>query len=210
MMLFGAALLFSAVEGYAQTPNLQFGVIGGVSIAKLVGDDVEDAESRNAPFFGGTLVVQPAGSLGFETGFLYMPKGASSSFDDGTQEVTGTLKFDYVEVPLLLRLGINLQGSPIKPVVLLGGYVGFKAGCEVEAEGDGASAEFDCEQIDLEIKGVDYGVTGGLSVDIPVGARAILTPTARYSRGLTDVPDVDDADVKNSAIQLGASFRISL
>ena len=204
-MLLGAALLFGAVEGYAQAPGLQFGVIGGVSIANLVGDDVEDSDSRSAPFFGGTLVVQPAGSLGFETGFLYMPKGASTDFDEGT----GTLKLDYVEVPLLLRLGINMLG-PIKPVILLGGYVGFKASCKVEGEGDGFSAEVDCDEFELETKSMDYGLTGGLSVDIPVGDRAILSPTVRYSRGLADIPDVEDTDVKNSAIQLGAALRIRL
>lgn len=205
MMLLGAALLFSAAEGYAQTP-LQFGVIGGVSIANFSGDDVGDADSRSAPFFGGTLVVQPTGSLGFETGFLYMPKGSSTDFEGGT----GTLKIDYVEVPLLLRLGINLAASPIKPVVLLGGYVGFKAACEVEGEGDGVSAEIDCDEFDFDVKSTDFGVTGGLGVDIPIGARAILTPTARYSRGLTDVPDVDAADAKNSAVQIGAALRIKL
>lgn len=204
-----ALLLVSGASLHAQAP-IQLGVAGGVSIADVTGDDTEDASSRTAPFFGGVLVWQPMGIAGFQTGLYYVGKGAES--DLGGE--TGKVKINYVEIPLLLRLALRMGESAIRPVITAGGYVAFKASCDVEA-GD---FEAECDEVfsdlaeeDVEVESVDYGVSAGLAIDIPVGERTIVAPLVKYSRGMRDIFKVDPSlDAKNTAVQVGVEVRVKM
>lgn len=209
MLLLLALLLLAAPGLYAQNSSLQVGAGAGLAISNFTGDDAEDTDTRNAPFFGGVLVWHPAGAmLGFETGAFYVSKGASGE-DEG---VDVEFKIGYVEVPLLLRLGFPME-SGITPVVNLGAAVAFKASCKVGGSEGGVSVEVDCDEGGYDVKGVDFGGTAGVAVDIPIGARAVLAPFARYTLGLANIPDVDEADdvdLKNTTLQFGAMIRMRL
>jgi hypothetical protein len=75
----------------------------------------------------------------------------------------------------------------------------------------GISASFDCEEIELETKSVDFGLVPGAGVGFPVG-RAKIVVGGRYDLGLTSINDVegDDESVKNRAWQFmaGVAFPI--
>jgi hypothetical protein len=201
----------------AQSP-FQLGIAGGVAISNLDGDDVEGAASRTMGYFGGVLVWQPAAMLGFETGVYYVPKGAESDFEGED----GTIKLNYVEVPVLLRLAFPLAQSSIRPVLTVGGTVAFKASCDLEADAGGASVNIDCDEffellgdefgVDTEVQSVDFGLTAGLAADIPVGERVILSPAVKYTRGLRDVLEIDgfSVDAKNSSFQVGLALRFRI
>ncbi|HSJ64350.1 MAG TPA: porin family protein [Gemmatimonadaceae bacterium] len=212
-----ALLLVSAVTLPAQTP-VQIGVAGGVAINDVVGDDTEGAESRTTGYFGGVLVWQPAGMVGFETGIYYVPKGAEFN-EDG---VNGTIKLNYVEVPLLLRLALPISQSPIRPVLTIGGAVAFKSSCDVEGEGGGVSVEIDCDEfftlledevgVKAEMQSVDYGVVAGLAVDFPAGERMVISPSIRYVRGLRDILEIGgtSVDARNAGFQVGIALRLGI
>jgi hypothetical protein len=212
MLLIAAAFVVTAQAAAAQTGPLQIGPAAGVAITTFVGSDADDADSRTSPYFGASVVYHPVlAMLGFESGVYYVQKGASTRFEGAT----GTLKLTYIEIPLLLRLGMNLQNSAIRPYAALGGSIGFNTGCSVEAAFGGVSVSFDCDDPEMEgelaVRAVDFGISGGAGVDIPVGMRGVLTPSLRYTHGLTSVDDgTPRADLKNSAFQLGVSFRFSL
>lgn len=206
------ALLTLLVSGTAAQSSLQLGVGAGAAITTLTGSDTDGAESRTSIFIGASLVVHKPGSLlGFETGLFYVPKGATTEGDgfDGALEIT------YFEIPALLRLGLKLQNSNVMPVLLLGGSLGIKSGCKVSATSGTASVDIDCDDSsfggELDLKSLDLGISVGAGVDIPIGTRAVLAPSLRYTRGLSDIGDTsDNADAKNSAFQIGAAFRLKL
>lgn len=208
-LLFLALLLLAAPGLYAQNSSLQVGAGAGLAISNFTGDDAGDTDTRNAPFFGGVLVWHPAGAmLGFETGAFYVSKGASGE-EEGVEV---EFKIGYVEVPLLLRLGFPMA-SGITPVVNLGGAVAFKASCKFGGADEGVSVEVDCEEAGYDVKSVDFGGMAGVAVDIPISARAVLAPFARYTLGLANVPDADegdDVDLKNTSFQFGAMIRVRL
>lgn len=193
----------------AQSP-VQFGVQTGLSIATLVGSGAGDVGSRVFPFVGGTLVVHHEGSfIGFQTGLAYVPKGASTYF----QGALYTLETSYLEIPLLVRIGLPLKSSNIMPVFSVGGSVGIKAGCNLSAQSGNASSGLACDDTALQgqfnLKTFDIGLTGGLDVDIPIGQRIVLAPGLRYTRGISVIGDTSyNADASNSAFQIGVSFRI--
>jgi hypothetical protein len=212
------ALLCGSVAATEAQAPIQLGVAGGVGFQNVKGDDTEGADSRTTGYFGGVLVWQSAGIAGFETGVYYMPKGAEADFEGATAEI----KLTYVEVPLLLRIAPTMGESAIRPVILAGGFVAFKSKCEVEGESGGVSVTIDCDEffsmiddetdVEAEVQSLDYGITGGLAVDIPVGERAILSPVVRYTRGLKDVLEVDgeSIDAKNDGFTVGVAVRIRM
>ena len=210
-------LIGSAAAVQAQAP-IQLGAAGGAGFHDVVGDDTDGADTRTTGYFGGVLVWQPAGIAGFETGVYYMPKGAEADFEGASAKI----KLNYVEVPVLLRLALSMGESQIRPVIVAGGFVAFKSKCEVEGESGGVSATIDCDEffamiedetdVVAEVQSMDYGVTGGLAVDIPVGERAIIAPVVRYTRGLKDILEIDgeSIDAKNAGFTAGVAVRIRM
>lgn len=194
----------------------QAGVSVGAAISDISGDDTQGIDSRTAPYFGLSLVGQPATIIGFETGLYYVSKGAS--VDDEDVEVD--IKPTYLELPLLLRLALPSGESGIRPVIKAGGYMAFQSSCDVEARGGGVSIEVDCDELfdligedeESEIQSVDYGVKAGVAVDIPIGERVVLAPELIYTRGLRDILEVDGESIEgtNSTFQIGIGVRLRL
>ena len=209
----GVLFVVAAQSLSAQTSAIQVGVEAGAVISSIVQNAESGFKSRKSPYGGVSLVVQtPTSRIGFQTGLLLVPKGATSDFG----EADATFALNYVEVPLLLRLGMPVQGSKIIPTLLLGGSVGIKTSCKLKAESGSQSDSVDCDdptsQGDVDIRTVDLGVSGGVEVAIPVGTRFFLAPTARYTRGLRSIVagDTEGQSPKNGAFQIGAMFRIRM
>jgi hypothetical protein len=96
---------------------------------------------------------------------LYSQKGAEDPF------LRGTYKLDYVDVPVLLRLGV-----PVSRLADAGVYVGPSIGIPVRAEFEYDDGFDDAEEANLDLGiavGVDYWA-GPFGVDL------------RYTAGLQD------------------------
>lgn len=199
-----AATLVTADDAAAQ--SFQFGPVAGVSIANVTGDDAGETDSRTG-FFGGAQVIwQAPGSLfGFETGAMYVQRGAKSSEAD----LDGTVELDYIAVPLMLRVAPPMDASSFTPVFGLGGEAAFKVGCSVSGEAEGVEVDVDCDEMAdfIETKSFDFGLAASVGLDFPVG-RMTLAPFAKYTYGLTSIDDSEaEVDVKNSGFLVGAALR---
>jgi opacity protein-like surface antigen len=210
--LFASAVLVSALSGVvsAQGSMIQIGVEAGAAIAKTVGEDDVGLDSRKAPYLGATLIVQKPGAVvGFQTGLMYTPKGMA--FEDSESKATFAL--NYVEVPLLLRIS-PFKSAKVIPSFVVGATAGLKVSCNIKVELEGVTAKSDCDDVDegLQVKSFDFGLSGGAEVAIPIGTRMMLAPTLRYTRGMINIPDTDDATdkAKNTAFQFGVGFRIRM
>jgi hypothetical protein len=207
----GWMVLIAAHSVAAQSSELQFGVEGGASIATLTGSGSPGSQARTAGSFGAVLVFASAHSaFGFETGVAYVPKGAASA-SSGTRV---NLETSYTEVPLLLRMGLPLQGSHILPTLAVGASVGFNTGCRISFSTSSGSGAYDCNskaalsQSAFNLRAVDLGVTAGVGVDIPLSSAVVLAPAVRYTRGVSTISSSAKApDAVNSAFQLGAGLR---
>jgi hypothetical protein len=99
---------FLCTAGTAMAQPAVFGVKAGINLATVTFDPEpdEDVLDRRTGFVGGLFVVVPASDrLGFQGEVLFSQKGAS---EDGG---AGDLALDYLEVPLLLRVG---TASPLE------------------------------------------------------------------------------------------------
>jgi hypothetical protein len=167
--------------------GLKFGIKGGANIANVNGnftDTIADWKST-VGFCGGIFLELNFGRvLTIQPEVLYTMKGADAG--------TGKLKFDYLEIPILLKLRIP-TGS-LHPFVFAGPAFGFN----LKAVLDGVEVN--------DMPTADYSAVlgGGLQL-----GRSIHLDV-RYTMGLQklEIPDLETIDLKNGVLSatIGLAF----
>jgi len=133
-------------------------------------------------------------------------KGAKEKESIQGETIELTVSLDYIEIPLLLKLIIPIEGSSVHPAIFAGPAVGFNTTAKGKVEYAGESYEDDLE----DIKSTDFGLVFGGGVGFPVGNNE-LGFDVRYILGLSSVDDsADPADVKNNVINFNAYFGFNL
>jgi hypothetical protein len=193
--------------------QMQLGLKAGLNIASVGGGDVdeyfdESPDSRTGFNAGIFFMYQFNKMFALQPEAYYTMKGATDNFGG----VDFTLKLDYIEVPVLLKLIIPVQGSNITPSVFVGPAVGFNMDAKVKAEYQGQSAE---EDIDSLVTSTDFSIIFGAGLGFMVGKNE-LGVDIRYSLGLSSWddssynPSGDPYDVKNNVLSFNAYFGFTL
>ena len=131
-------------------------------------------------------------------------KGATANI----MNVDVTFTYDYVEVPVLLKLIIPVEGSSIKPSIFAGPSLGFNTTAKVKGESGNASAE---EDIKDYTKSTEFSLAFGGGIGFNVGHNE-LGFDVRYVLGLTTTDDSPgtDAEVKNTVISINVYWGFIL
>lgn len=209
-LLCAASAVIGSAQLAAQAPanRARIGVMGGINLAKLAGDDVDDAKNRVGVLGGLSYVRNWGGAAGLEMDILYSAKGVKSV--EGNDEFT--IKLNYLEIPVLLRYDFP-STSAVRPHLAIGPSLAFRTGCGAETKTGGASVSVDCDELqeglDVKLKSFDLGATVGGGLDFAMG-RNTFTVGARYTMGLMAVADADDDDTKNRVISLFAGISMPL
>ncbi|MFO7733027.1 MAG: porin family protein [Candidatus Aminicenantes bacterium] len=201
------AVVVAAFAGLVLMPapaaaDLRFGIKGGVNAAKIFGEDadLEGDWQNKLGFCAGVFLQLNIGSvLTIQPEVLYTMKGAKleETFEDVTY--TGKLLFDYLEIPLLVKL--RIPTGRVSPFVFAGPSIGFKLSSKIKFTGGGESSEEDLD----ELKSVDYGAIFGAGLNL--GRSFHLD--VRYSMGLQkliDDPEIGTIDIKNGVISATVGF----
>jgi len=197
LLLAFASLIFVTVPASAM-PGLQAGVKGGLNIANQTSDnsDMELADSRSGMALGAWVRVPATPMVSIQPEALFSMKGDREE-DAG---VTGTVKIDYLEVPVLAKLSLA-KASPAKPSLFVGPSMGFNLSAKSEVDGAGAPMDGETDIKDYT-KSVDFGVVfgGGLEYNN-------FGLDLRYTLGLSNINDTgSDAEVKNNVISIMGSY----
>jgi len=183
--------------------QISLGFQGGLSLATVGGSDLDDLDPSYRKGFGlGAFLELPVGEvLSIQPEFLYLQKGMQES----EQGVDVTFAIDYVEIPVLLRINVPVEGN-IAPYFLVGPAVAFKAGCEIRGEDQGVEVTVDCDEAEVEIKSMDLGGVVGVGLSFGAGPGNFHVG-ARYNYGLTILDDSgEDDDVKSRAFSFLAGY----
>jgi hypothetical protein len=193
-----AGLLLSSTAA-AQRPAPKFGILAGVSLATLGGEDVEGEVASTTTFFGGGFAeIGLSRNLAFRPELLFSRKGA----EDDTDVLE--IKIDYIEIPLLLQLRVPPTSDSrwaLSPHFYIGPAIALKVNCEASSGGIDA----DCDEIFDETKSIDFsGLAGaGLSFgQLQIGIRYVYGFTKPFEA------DGESIDAKNRVFSayLGWSF----
>jgi len=194
----------------ASAQGIKLGVKGGVNIADIGGKDADSLGSTKtkAGFVGGVFAEIMIGDMfAIQPEVLYSQKGIK------VEDVGATAKFklDYIEVPVLFKVNIPIEGSKVRPSVYAGPAVALKASCKVSGSLGGVSVDVDCDDpsIDVPVKSTDFGVAFGGGIAFDVGG-AEVGVDVRYTLGLSKVSDDPDPfDIKNRVISIMGTVGFS-
>jgi hypothetical protein len=167
--------------------DVRFGIKAGANVANVNGnfaDSLSDWKST-VGFCGGIFIELNFGQvLTIQPEALYTMKGADSG--------EGKLKFDYLEIPILLK--IRIPTGSIHPFVFAGPAFGFKLKALIE----GVKIE-DMPKSDYSaVFGGGFQLGASIHIDV------------RYTMGLQKltIPDLETIDLKNGVLSatLGLAF----
>jgi len=195
------------------------GIKLGLNLANFGGSDADimDGKKMRMGLAGGGFITYSFSDMwAIQPEILYTMKGAKYEGTEvipisATQSVNAdykvTIKMDYLEIPVLLKLMIPSQ-SGFKPCLMAGPALGIKMSSKEKAEvtvlGVSASTETDM----TDVKSTDFGLVFGAGFGYEVGGGAI-TFDARYELGMSTIDNSSNAgDIKNNAISffVGYSF----
>lgn len=191
---------------------------GGVNLSEFVGgslaaDGTTGDRRRGLDLgFGFTPVRVSSAALAVEV--YYRQKGAKGLSQLADPGSAGTLEIglDYVEVPVLLRVGIPLTGG--LGLYLQGGPAfAWRIDCGIQAASGGGQITPDCDDISGEnlestLRDYEQGIVGGAGLEFrfPRGMGAV-TLDGRLVRGLTRITEDEDSPKNQSvSLMLGYSF----
>jgi hypothetical protein len=188
--------------------QMQLGLKAGLNIATVSGDDADNLfetslDSRTG-FNGGIFFMYQFNKMfAIQPEAYYTMKGASTT----SMDVDITLKLDYVEIPVLIKVIIPTEGTGLKPSLFVGPALAFNTGAKIKGEYQGQSEEID---IDSVVTSTDFSLIFGGGVGFMIGNNE-LGVDIRYSLGLTSWDDTSDPiDVKNNVLSFNAYYGFTL
>jgi hypothetical protein len=163
--------LAAATPAFAQVGG---GIKAGVNLAQISGSD--DSPDTRIGTIAGVFLITNQGLIAFQPELLFSMQGAKFTF--------GTAKADYVQIPLLLRIG-----SSSKNKASLYGLVGPSLGILVQDD-----------FFEDAVERTDVGATVGAGVTF---SRFLVE--ARFTAGLTDFAKGSNA-FKNRVFSVMGGF----
>jgi len=196
LLILTAIILFGFKSVNAQDVN--FGAKAGVNFASFLGDKDHNDKTRTAFHVGLVAEFMISDDFSFQPELMYSAQGGSyENAQDGEGLYDGTLKNDYLNVPLMAKYyvaeGFSLEAGP---------QVGFLLSAKDDWE-DVQTGESDTEDWKDFYKGIDFGVNFGVGYKLEGG----LNFGARYNLGLSNIwDDSEDFKTQNGVIQVSLGY----
>jgi hypothetical protein len=189
------ALLVSAVAAPTSAQGVQAGIKLGANLASATVDSGEEENLENkAGLAAGGFVRVGSRAFAVQPEVLFSMKGGQDP--EGGDEFT--LALNYVEIPVLLRLG--LPAGAVAPFLVVGPAIGLRLSAKADPGGVDVKDDF---------KSTDVGIAIGGGIEL-----GRLSLEARLTQSLNDIvteqghAEIVEGQVKNRVISflLGITF----
>jgi hypothetical protein len=198
--------LIPSVVAAQRMGDMTFGIMGGPQFATLKEDpDPTEVEyGYKAGVLAGVFLAIPLTDVfSIEPQALFSQKGADVDGTGAKSSLDGSIRINYIEIPVLLKVRFPMSYSQVTPFLFAGPSFAFRVGCTARGEILTATGSEDCDKVGngtlLDLKSTDVGLTGGGGIQFNAGGYP-LRLDARYTWGLTDINDSGDArEIKNRA-----------
>jgi len=187
----------------------QIGVKTGLNIASL--NFSGNSFDSKLGFTGGAFFkYQFSEMFALQSEIYYTMKGATDKFEFlvdttyNTNTVDLTISYNYLEVPVLVKLMIPIHDSYIKPTISAGPFIGLNLTSKVKRITKGESEESDVNNVIP----VEFGLQFGGGIGFMFG-RNELGLDFRYIFSLISIIE-DGPDIKNNVINFNVYFGFSL
>lgn len=194
--------------------QMTVGVMAGLQYAKVSQDpEPTDVEFKYKPglLAGGFLGIPVTDMVSIEPQVLFSQKGTKVQGVGAESNLEGSIRGNYIEVPVLLKLSFPGYNSQITPFVFAGPYGAYRLNCKAEGVILAVTGSRDCDETEvIDIKSTDFGGTIGGGIKFRMGSQLVILD-ARYSHGFTNINDSNDnRDIKNRAfaVTLGLGWPL--
>lgn len=193
-----------AANSYSQKISLS--VTGGINFANVKFDpSPEIPRETRTGILAGALAdfCLIENKLSAETGIEYIMKG----YNVTSGQITGTIKLDYLEFPLLLKL--KFPWKNVIPYCAAGPTIGVLLTAKGEIDSGITKSESDIKK---DTKSTDFGLFLGAGLDIKTSKKTNIFFQGGYSLGFTNFNNVQNSalEVKNYGVQITAGVRYFL
>ena len=198
------ALIAAAIVCVSASAQVQFGAKAGFDMTHFWGDDAPRGWQPN--YQVGLMMeykFNPSFAIAPEVVFAAQGGKETDKVDveefPGIVEAKGTFHTNYINVPVMLKFYATPEFS-----IDFGPQVGFNVYSKMTASGKVSGIEAK-QTIDLKdiTKTVDFGLGLGATYNLTDNAFV----QARYTLGLTNVFDGDDAEAKNGNVQIAFGMK---
>jgi Outer membrane protein beta-barrel domain len=182
LVLFGTAAFSQGVSG---------GIKAGLNLSNMdiSGNGFSLDTKTLAGFHGGLYLTAMFNEhVGIQPEVLYSAQGCKIDVFN----TNGTIKANYINIPILLRYNINDMFSL---------HAGPQIGILASAEGKSGSSSTDLKD---NASSTDIAVAFGGTVDLPMK----LNFTARYCLGLSDIDEDSNSTTKNNTFQISVGYKL--
>ena len=178
--------------------DIKYGAKGGLNLANIVGNDAGDANNYIGFNVGFFVEIPVTDKLIFQPEILYSAQGSKSDGIIDGYNVDATLKFNYINVPLMFKYQVANKFS-----LEAGPYIGFLTSAKLKFDVEGLGS--DTVDMKDDVKSTDFGIGVGMNYEFS----DVIFANARYQGGLTEIGDSEAGgnSVKNSVFQIGLGFR---
>ncbi|MGH1434110.1 MAG: porin family protein [Lewinella sp.] len=185
--------------GMALSLQAQVAVKAGVNFSNMLFEEddtsIEDLAKNGATkFTAGVAFILPfSDAVALQPELLYTQKGAKSTYTIAGGEFTNDLTYNYLDIPLLLRISLgDTHGEGLGIYLNGGGYAGYAFSGKSKSTSPLGDLETDISFDDKDDqRRIDFGVAvgGGLTL-------GNLFFDLRYNHGINNILD-DDANNNN-------------
>jgi hypothetical protein len=217
LLLIVLSTFFSISNSFAQS----FIVNAGFNLSNmLLKDDYENFSDQDKmkPGFqvGATMQIPANGMFSFETGLVFINKGAKSKYEETfvneQYSYKGVINLYYIKVPLLAKatfdVGSILIFGELGPYLGIGlfGNIKSKFTYQGETNTDNQEIIWGTDANNDELKRLDYGLTFGAGILIKKKIQVGLS----YDLGLANISSYteDGSTIKNRAINITVGYRL--
>ena len=208
-LLATAPLLLPATPALAQTT---FALTGGMNLASIaVTEGGRDLVNRSAAraSIGLAAGIPISERLGLHLGGSYSQKGASVRQTGRTRSYDARMGIDYIELSALGKAQVHGSGEGVQVHLLAGPAVAMKTACEWRStttlERTTGASRWDCQE--TTASSFDFGMTGGVWMEMWVSDNFGMLLSGLYTRGLKDIYETSADDTMKNRIW---SFRTGI
>lgn len=194
--VFAVIIGWSLVATPAVAGEVSFGAKAGMGITGLTEtpDYWESYKDYKTGFCGGLVCLYEFNDrLALQPELLFAQRGVKSNLYEGVILVDVTARFDYVELPVLVRYQFPLKGR-FKPHIFAGPSISYTLSSELELSASVLSVTADIGSV-TQVS--DFGLVGGGGFGYEVGS-GVVTLDARVYYGLTNVLLTGDFEINGS------------
>lgn len=198
--------LLSAASAAPANAEARMGILGGASFSTFQTSPQEeglDFGTRTGLVAGAVVDVGLGRRLTLRLEPAYAQRGSELVLLLFGEESRGTLKLEYLELPVLLKVGLG--SGRIQPYLIGGPTLAYKLSAKTQAEGES-------EDVSESFQRWDFGIAAGGGLEFPAGSARVFLE-GRYNFGLMNTTageDAKDFSSKNRGPQVvvGVTFAL--